>query len=184
MFSSLVLTAPLALAALASACKPQFPEGVYSILYSDDPSYGWRYKWPGPGQVSPAVELVQIQDFNAPNTTWYIWPPNGTSPDWTVSTAQFDRYTTCVVAPNAQLPAPMTNDRCHPADSEYAVDKAVFSIDCDTCLEDTAGGHGCVLTMPYIGAVCPSYPPTNTDLVTLTKCGFSTSAKWDIQLAP
>ncbi|THU92817.1 hypothetical protein K435DRAFT_800167 [Dendrothele bispora CBS 962.96] len=195
MFAQLAVV-PFALAALASAmpaarqtstCKPGFVDGVYNVLLSENPTLGWEHN---ENSVGPAdVELVRISNLTAPTATWFVWPNNGSSPDWTFSTAKFTRLDTCILAPaNHETPAPMTTGPCIDLSTGFGVGESVFSLECDVCLDGFVGGKGCVLTMDWIGDVCPSTPPKNdySDLVTLSQCGGyrnRANVKWDIQLA-
>lgn len=78
----------------------------------------------------------------------------------------------------------MTDGSCADPTTGYGVGASVFSISCDSCSTDYTEATGCILNMPFIGAVCPATPASTStnNLITLTKCGYSDNQKWDFAL--
>ncbi|KAF5365283.1 hypothetical protein D9758_005332 [Tetrapyrgos nigripes] len=186
---TLVLAAFASATPVAPTCKPGFVSGSYNVLLSDNPSLGWQYS------SSPAqVELVPlaITNLTEPAVTWAVWPPNGSSPDWTFSSAQFPLLDSCALAPSSDAqelthPTALTTGKCIDPATGYGSNQSIFSIECDTCASDFSANHGCVLTMPEVDSLCPVAGFKN--LVSLVHCGDShtrprTGYKWDIILVP
>ncbi|KAK7461851.1 hypothetical protein VKT23_008281 [Stygiomarasmius scandens] len=190
MYTKLAIV-PFALAALASdapsarqasTCKPGFRDTVYNVLLEDNPGFGWKYNATGISG-SPVLFDDISNELTAPTSSWHVWPNNGSSPDWTFSTALFERLNTCAGAP-FQAPNNITTGGCINPSTGFAFGTFVFSIECDTCLGINDGGLGCVITNPFVPGACVSAPSPDTGTVMLRACDEDgVQDKWDIQVA-
>ncbi|KIY71521.1 hypothetical protein CYLTODRAFT_117324 [Cylindrobasidium torrendii FP15055 ss-10] len=189
MVSSLhIVSLMLAAGAIASParrqiedyCRPQFTGDAVNVLLSTDHTQAWEFKWPEAGDAPHAVTMTNA-DLTSAESQWYLWPNNGSSPDWTISTfstSLLNRFVFCAQSPqDTTYPVGLTADWCVDDKTGYGKGAATFSIYCEECGENS--GTHCFLKMPFIGNICPAVPASNSPAVVLTKCGYADNSAWD-----